>query len=160
MKVRLVAILLVAFVNASASTGESDPMHQLAKSLPHTIKYKNKGQTISFCPDNTCNEFVAARGVSSKDLSTFAYIYLYRFSGYAYLEEWRSLESTKKTADRLLAMPEYRGCAGSTFLDRARCVLMRLTENGRIKLRFVRYDEGGRAESFLDIPEELADPNP
>src|SRR5882724_5323255 len=108
-------------------------MYQFAKSLPHTVKYKNKGRVISFCPDNTCDEFVAARGVSSKDLSTFAYIYLYSFTGYGYLEAWRQLESTKKTAARLLAMPEYRGCVGSIFRDRARCVLMRLSENGRIK---------------------------
>jgi hypothetical protein len=91
VKVRLVAILLVAFVNASASIAESDPMHQFAKSLPHTVKYKNKGRVIAFCPDNTCDEYVAARGVSSKDLSTFAYLYLYSFSDYIYLDEWRSL---------------------------------------------------------------------
>jgi hypothetical protein len=87
-------------------------------------------------------------------LKDFAYLYIYYFSDYlAYLPEWRKHDDANKTAGDVLSKPEYRNCLRDGGREAARCVLLDLSHGGRIKLLFIRYDEGQRSV----VPENIAD---
>ena len=138
---------------AQVAANPFDPMKQLSRTFPETVEIKNKGRLLEFCPDGTCDGFVTSGNVSVATLKDFAYLYVYFFSDYTFLGEWRSKEEAKNAADRVLSKSEYRNCKNENSREAARCVLRDLSRGGRIKLIFVRYDEGERHA----VPENLAE---
>jgi hypothetical protein len=137
-----------------------DPIKQLTSSFPDSTKLKNSGRLLEFCPDGTCDGFVVAGTMSVATLKDFAYLYEYFFSDYTFLDEWRAREEAKNTAQRVLSKPEYNNCKSNSSREAARCVLRDLSRNGRVKLIFVRYDEGERHVVRMDIDEQLAEKKP
>ena len=134
-----------------------DPMKQLSKTFPETVEIKKKGQVLEFCPDGTCDGFVTSGNVSVAKLKDFAYLYVYFFSDYTFLSEWRSKEEAKKTAEHVLSKSEYRNCKNANSREAARCLLRDLSRGGKIKLIFVRYDEGERHEVAKNLAERLSE---
>ncbi len=96
---------------------------------------------------------MASGDISTTTLRDFVYLYVYFFSNYYILEDWRNQTESKKVAKRVLAKPEYRNCKSESDLEGARCVLRNLSSDGRIKLVFIRYDEKKRNV----VPKNLAD---
>jgi hypothetical protein len=141
----------------STDTATADPMKELSKTFPDTIEIKNKGHLLEFCPDGTCDGFVASGNMSVPTLKDFAYLYVYFFSDYTFLNEWRNNEEAKDTGKRILSKPEYRGCKQENSREAARCVLRDLSEGGSVKLIFVRYDEGERQVVPTDIAKHLSE---
>jgi hypothetical protein len=144
-------------LSAQSADTASDPMKQLSKAFPDTVAIKNKGRLLEFCPDGTCDGFVTTGNMPVPTLKDFAYLYVYFFSDYTYLDEWRSSEEAKKTADQILAKPQYRNCKNENSRDAARCVLRDLSKGGRVKLIFVRYDEGERHAVPKNLAERLSE---
>ncbi len=134
----------------------SDPLEQLASSFPDA-KLKNKGRLLEFCPDETCDGFVSSGNVSVATLKDFAYLYVYYFSDYTFLGGWRDKEASKKTAERVLSKPEYLDCKNPNGREAARCVLRNLSRERRIRLIWVRYDEGQRHVVSRNIAEQLSE---
>jgi hypothetical protein len=132
-------------------------MKALSKSFPDTVGIKNKGRLLEFCPDGTCDGFVTSGNVSVPTLKNFAYLYVYFFSDYTFLGEWRSKEEAKNTAELILSKPEYSNCKNENSREAARCVLRDLSKAGRIKLIFVRYDEGERHAVPKNLAERLSE---
>ncbi len=64
-------------------------------------------------------------------LKDFAYLYVYFFSDYTFLDEWRSKEEAKNTAERILSTPDYRSCKNENSREAARCVLRDLSKGGK-----------------------------
>jgi hypothetical protein len=155
MKIFL-ALMLFFLCSVMQAQQTPDPLKQVAKGFPKSITLKNKGRLIEFCPDNTCDGFVGSKNVSAAELKSFAYLYVYYFSDFTYLEEWRSKQQSKSTAEHLLARSEFKGCKESNLRNKARCSLLFLSRNDRIKLIFIRYDEGARNVVPRNIAEELA----
>jgi hypothetical protein len=152
-------ILIASFVAVRAAASEnevSDPLRHITSSFPKTIELKNKGKLLEFCPDNTCDGFVAADPISVGTLKDFAYLYIYFFSDYYVLQDWRTQEEPRKGAESVLSKPEYRRCRGENGREAARCVLLDLSRGGRIKLIFIRYDENQRNVVHKDITKELS----
>lgn len=149
----------LAFAQTSEHKGQSDPTKQGTESFPKSIELKNNGRLLEFCPDNTCHGFVASRSVSRATLKDFAYLYIYFFSDYYALPEWRTKESVQSTAERVLSKPEYRSCRKENGRESARCVLLDLSRTGKIKLLFIRYDEGQRNVVHENISEQLSEKN-
>jgi hypothetical protein len=89
-------------------------------------------------------------------LRDFAYLYIYYFSTYFDLPDWRSQVASKATAEGILAKPEYDKCKNQQASEAARCVLLDLSRAGRIKLIFVRYDEHRRNVVPQDLRKELS----
>jgi hypothetical protein len=156
-------LLLTAVVSclgawASSPTDKlGDPLQQITKTFPDSIKLKNKGKLLEFCPDNTCHGFVASGDVSVTTLKDFAYLYVYFFSDYYALPEWRGRDEAKQAADGVLSKPEYHRCDKGASRESARCVLLTLSHNGKIKLLFIRYDEGQRNVVHESIAEQLSE---
>jgi hypothetical protein len=137
-----------------------DPMRALTSTFPDTIKVKNHAHLLEFCPDGTCDGFVVSGGMPVATLRDFAYLYEYFFSDYTYLGEWRAGQEARNTAERVLSKPEYRGCKRESMQQSARCVLADLSRNGRVRLIFVRYDEGERNVVREDLAKQIAEKPP
>ena len=60
----------------------------------------------------------------------------------------------------MLSKPDYRKCKDENSREAARCVLRDLSRAGRIKLIFVRYDEGERNVVPENIADELSEKKP
>src|SRR6266540_3994560 len=103
-----------------------DPLNQITTSFPKSIALHQKQRLLEFCPDNTCDAFVAARDVSVTELKDFAYLYIYFLSDYYALQEWRNRDQSRNTAESVLSRPEYRNCRGESSGESARCVLRQL----------------------------------
>jgi hypothetical protein len=132
-------------------------MKDLSKTFPDTVEVKNKGHLLEFCPDGTCDGFVTTGNMSVPTLKDFAYLYIYFFSDYTFLDEWRSKEDAKNTAEHILSKPKYRSCKNENSREAARCVLRDLSKGGRVKLIFVRYDEGERRGVPKNLAERLSE---
>ena len=147
-------LLLAAYSTAQvASDRHSDPLQQLEKAFPKTVELKNHGKLLEVCPDGTCDGFVTSGNVPLSTLKDFAYLYVFFFSDNVTYDDWKATEEAKKTAERVLAENQYLSCANADSLENARCVLRDLSRGGRIRLIFVRYDEGERHA----IPQNLAE---
>ena len=142
---------------AQSGDTASDPMKELQETFPDTVAIKNKGRLLEFCPDGTCDGFVTTGTISVLTLKDFAYLYVYFFSDYTFLDDWRSKEEAKNTADQVLAKAQYRNCKNEKSREAARCVLRDLSKGGRVKLIFVRYDEGERHAVLKNLAERLSE---
>lgn len=87
----------------AAADQQFDPLEQITKTFPGTIELKEKGRVLEFCPDNTCDGFQASNNVSRRELKDFAYLYIYFFSDYYALAEWRQTPAAKQTAEYILS---------------------------------------------------------
>jgi len=135
----------------------ADPLKAVTKSFPGSITLKAKQRVLEFCPDNTCDGFVASQNVSFSTLKDFAYLYIYFFSGYVELPEWRDRAEVKDVTEHVLAKPGYRKCKNADSREAARCVLLGLSQNEAIRLNFVRYDEGTRNFVREDTIKQLSE---
>jgi hypothetical protein len=154
--------LVACFVTTIAWAADDplDPLKQVTGTFPKSIELKKNGRLLEFCPDNTCHGFSASENVPVATLKDFAFLYIYFFSDYYSLPEWRDKAEVKDTAERVLSEPEYHTCKKESSRESARCVLLDLSRNGRIKLLFVRYDEGQRNVVRESISEQLSEKKP
>ncbi len=137
-----------------ASTLESIPAFQeINKAFPEGMRIKqNKQQVMEFCPDNTCDAFVGGKEIPIERMMDFAYIFVYYFSDFYVLTNWRTQESSTITIKKILNKPDYKGCKRQTQKQTARCVLHLLHKENHIKLYTVRYDEKVRHARRAKIP--------
>ncbi len=133
-----------------------NPLKYLASSWPADVTLKDKGHLLEICPDNTCDGFVSAANVPAAVLKDFAYLYIYYFSDFVYLPEWRSHADAKNAAERVLSKPEYRNCKNQSDREAARCVLLDHSRGGRISLIYIDYDENARNVVPMNIHKELS----
>jgi hypothetical protein len=157
---RVFISLLLVFVSSYsisqvANERRSDPLQQIQKAFPNTVELKNHGKLLEVCPDGTCDGFVTSGNVTVSTLKDFAYLYVFFFSDNVTFDDWKRTEDAKKTADLVLAQNQYRSCVNADSREAARCVLRDLSRNGRIRLIFVRYDEGERHAVREDLQEKL-----
>jgi len=134
-----------------------DPLKQITSGFPQSIRLNQSQRTLEFCPDETCNRFVGSPTVSVATLKDFAYLYVYFFSDYYYLPEWRNRPESRATAERVLLKPEYGTCKRDSNFDSARCLLLGLARKGAVRLEFVRGDEGRRNVVREDVVKELTE---
>jgi hypothetical protein len=142
--------------SAAANDASFDPLQEIKNSFPGSIKLSEKRRLLEFCPDETCDGFLASNDVSMATLKDFAYLYIYYFSDYlVYLPEWRQHDDATRAAEGVLSKPEYRNCRKDYGREASRCVLLDLSRGGRIKLLFIRYDEGQRNVVHENIADKL-----
>lgn len=146
-------VLLVAFTSGGVLAEPikyPKPVEIIDRSFPDSIHAKV--YSYEFCPDNTCDAFVAGKKFTSEEWGDFIYLYVYYFSDYYVLGNWRAQDEPKKLAQEILEKPIYHGCKNIKQADAARCVLRSLSEKSRIKIYAVRYDEKTRHAAVKKIP--------
>ncbi len=152
------AIILSGFLAAGNvfSAEYIDPLQEIAKNFPDSIRVKNGISTIEFCPDNTCDAFAAKRQNSSEGLKEFAYLYVFFYSDYYVLDNWRNKETAKAIVKHTLSKPQYQSCNKASEEDAAQCILIQLGRREQIKLMAVRYNERKRNVVKRDLGAVLA----
>ena len=113
-------------------------------------------KSIEYCPDNTCDRFVAKNVVAEKNLGDFVYLYLYFFSDYYVLKDWRASEKSSATVRGLLNDPQYAKCLSKVDGDSARCILRGLSVGNKIQLYNVRHDEGKIHKTRISITKTIS----
>jgi hypothetical protein len=151
---KVALILIIGFLSIpkiSALEMSEDPFQELERAFPNSIHINaSDKKSIEFCPDNTCDLFVADKEIPLETLKDFAYLYIYFFSDYYILGEWRNRKESMAIAKEILSKPSYKDCKKDEE-DAACCILRKLAQNSLIRLYFVRYDEGKRNL----VPEDL-----
>jgi hypothetical protein len=143
-------------VSQVANDKRFDPLQQIQKAFPDTVEIKDHGKLLEFCPDGTCDGFVTLGNVPLPTLKDFAYLYVYFFSDNITLDDWKATAGAKEMADHVLGQSQYFACKNMDSREATRCVLRDLSRNGRIRLIFVRYDEGERHAVRENLQEKLA----
>lgn len=149
----VIAVGTALWAHTPIGVDAHDPLQVIERSFPKTIEFRSKGRVLEFCPDNTCDGFVRSGSVPTAELKDFAFLYVYFFSDYVYLENLRKREDACLTAKNILSKPVYQGCQRTNAKESTRCVLLDLSRNKKI---FVRYDENQRNVVNENIAEELA----
>lgn len=130
----------------------TNPWVKINKDFPGMLQARQENvQSIEFCPDNTCDLFVAATSVSNQALGDFIYLYLYFFSDYNFLSEWRDRSDATFVAQKIIGDSKYKRCKQSDNVKTARCIALNLSRNSRIQLFSVRYDEEVRTVERKNI---------
>jgi hypothetical protein len=102
---------------AEPDNPQFDPMKYVTNSFTGSVALKRKGHLLEFCPDNTCDGFVSSANVPVTQLKDFAYLYIYFFSDFIYLPDWRSHAEAKDAAERVLSKRAYGNCKAETDLQ-------------------------------------------
>lgn len=136
---------LLSFSQLTHSTVLPSPLEIVKNDFPGTIKIdETEKKSVEFCPDNTCDLFTADEKVPFTNLEDFAYLYIYFFSDYYVLKEWRNKKVVRLSTSQILKKSNYKFCKNLNDKEMARCLLRHLSHNGQIKLYMVRYDENNR----------------
>lgn len=142
---RVVVLWLLFVFGMTTANAESSAMVQLQERFPDSIKlHAGNPLSLEFCPDNTCDLFLTKRSTSADALSDFAFLYLYFFSDYFVLAEWRAEDAARNNAVKVLEKYKGEKCANSSEIIMAQCLLRDWARRSAISLYWVRYDEKGR----------------
>lgn len=95
---------------------------------------------MEYCPDNTCERLTTPSMASKSELEDFAFLYLLKVSGYAYLKDTRPEDEVSAVAR--VTKGYSRECSIGGGDPDLECVLKLLHQRASIKLYFIRYDEG------------------
>ncbi len=142
---RTVVLWLLLSFGMAMANAESSATLQLQERFPDSVKFQtDKRLSMEFCPDNTCDLFETKRSTSVEALSDFAFLYLYFFSDYFVLVDWRAEDAARNTASVLLKKYSADKCANSSEMVIAQCLLRDWAKRSEIRLYWVRHDEKGR----------------
>jgi hypothetical protein len=124
-------------------------------SLSSTISLRTqRGQhVLEYCPDNTCERFVAPDSSSQESLADFAYLYLYRVSGYFYLASFKKEEAPARVQS--LRSQHSKLCPQPEETAACMCLLRSLARESRIRIFFTRQDEGQVSVVPIELEEAL-----
>lgn len=143
--IRILAFWLGLYLGIGAANAESNSLSQLEERFPDSIKIRtDERQSLEFCPDNTCDLFVTRRTTSVGQLSDFALLYLFFFSDYFVLADWRAEDAAKGPVAEVLKKYQKDKCVNNSDVVTAQCLLRNWSARNAIRLYWVRFDERGR----------------
>ena len=117
------------------------------------LRPEHGGWSLKYCPDNTCERFSCSGSECNAGLLDFSFLYLSHISGYTYLSEFKKKEAPHVTPG---VLERYRAsCPQSSERHAVVCVLRTLYKTDRVRIWFVRYDEGQRNQEAVDLEREL-----
>ena len=155
----MLASIIGIFVFAEFAIAEDSlgSLQEINKAFPNSIQVRmNAERSVEFCPDNTCDLFVAKKELSIEGLRDFAYLFIYYFSDFYVLEDWRKKNEAKQQVKTILSKPLYQDCRSDREEDSARCLLLKISEADQIQVFSVRYDEKIRNIVPMDIKKALS----
>jgi len=149
----LVAVAAIACECVGSQASSDVALRELAIAFPNTIQIKKGAKPIiEFCPDNTCDAFVGTSKASNESMADFAYVFVYYFSEFYVLSDWRRRVESSAMANEVLSKPRYRRCKRAEEKETARCVLRQLGKKAQIEIYMVRYDEKKRYATRIKTP--------
>lgn len=118
-----------------------------------TLRTERGQHVLEYCPDSTCERFVAPASTSRRALADFAYLYLYRVSEYFYLTSFKKAEAQPR-AKSLLAQYS-KPCPQPEEMAAWPCLLRLLARENHIRIFSTRQDEGQVAVTPIELEEAL-----
>lgn len=118
--------------------------------IQHTLLFREHGAyVVSFCPDNTCEEFRSSRDPTYVgQLIGFCHMYTLTVSDYWLFDEIP--EDVRQQYAGRLADKFCDVCHTGSLGTRIRCCLRHLGDQMLLTSTFVRYDEDGEWRVLLD----------
>lgn len=121
------------------------------------IEYRFVGQkkALLYCPDNTCDEFEAAKTIDTRVLNDFAYLLFFhtQISNFPNVQNFRD-QQERSVVDDILKRNS--GDCASAAKDFVKCVIAGMRDRYGIRTFFVRYDDKTRNAREVDIMEMFA----
>jgi len=153
----ILPVLLVSAVAAFAAPPSAEVRDPLGPfgSIREKLKLRSEygGWSLEYCPDNTCERFTCNSSSCQGTLIDFGFLYLAHVSGYADLAEFRRKDVPGPTPSVLAK--HKTACPQSAYRDAAVCILRELHKKDRVRVSFVRHDEGERNEGSVDLEQEI-----
>ena len=152
--VTTVMMTTIPTVGLSTSAQQSDLLALFGSLRPDVeLRLEQGGWSLQYCPDNTCERFCCSTSKCDGSLLDFSFLYLSHISGYTSLSAFKRREAPHVTPGVLAR--HRTSCRQSSERDAIVCVLRTLSKTDRIRISFVRYDEGQRNEEAVDLEKEL-----
>ncbi len=152
--VTTVMMTTIPRVGLSTSAQQSDLLALFGSLRPDVeLRVEQGGWSLQYCPDNTCERFCCSTSKCDGSLLDFSFLYLSHISGYTVLSEFKRKEAPHATPGVLAR--HRASCHQSSERDAVGCILRALSKTDRIRISFVRYDEGQRNEEAVDLEKEL-----
>lgn len=154
----IIAVILIfirfSWAHAETAMPPESALQRLSSYFRDTISsHSGEINTIEFCPDNTCEVFIGKKTMPLTTVADFTYLYMYFFSDYYVLSEWRRTPGVSHFAKELLSRHAKTICSTGAEPEKARCIIHHLSARGSIKIFDDRYDERARYRHQKDIGE-------
>jgi len=154
----LFALLSVVALTATRSHAAEPSLASLRAgfgSLSPAIALRTEGgqHVLEYCPDNTCERFVAPASASQVALADFGYLYLHKVSGYFYLASFKKAEAQPRTKSLLAQYSKH--CAQPEEAAAWPCLLRLLARENHIRVFSTRQDEGHVSVVPIELEEAL-----
>lgn len=117
-----------------------DSIELLNFHFPNAVANIKSKTRIDFCPDNTCDRFVG-KDMRGGKLQDYAFLYVFFFSDYFVLSEFRKDPRAEKHVLLILAEYGKNACHRETKKDKAACLLVHAEKHGNLRLSMIRHDE-------------------
>jgi len=152
--VTTVMMTTIPTVGLSTSARQSNLLALFGSLRPDVeLRPEQGGWSLQYCPDNTCERFCCSTSKCDGSLLDFSFLYLSHISGYTALSEFKRKEALHATPGVLAR--HRASCHQSSERDAVGGILRALSKTDRIRISFVRYDEGQRNEEAVDLEKEL-----
>jgi hypothetical protein len=133
-----------------ASNLSNEPQHLLSQSFPGSVQVDSA--SFEFCPDNTCDFIEARKSTPMEAILDFGFLYVYFFSDFYVLKDWRIKDEPTVTSKAILEKLEYMSCKQGSDQEKALCILRKLSKDYQIQIYDVRYDEKERNTVRKKLP--------
>jgi hypothetical protein len=157
---RVLSLLLLTSVGVFGfRTEAANPTEDLLRpsfaSLSPNIFVRSEGgqRVLEYCPDNTCERFVAPATSSQEALADFAFLYLYKVSGYYVLGTFKTTEAPARVKPILSRYVQH--CPQPEESKAIACLLRSLQRGNHIAIAFTRQDEGQVSVVPINLEKQL-----
>ncbi len=146
--------------NQASGLNSIDIMKEL---LGDAFSYENKdGKAyLYYCPDNTCVSFIG-KSSDIDELSDFSLLYLYHLSSYVYLSRDMHgngifIDEAKEGVVEIES--EYAKSCSVEIVERLSCIMWGFIENYKFDVRSIRFDEGRKVFTSVNLHEKITKDN-
>ena len=151
----LMIIVPVTFAACTLKPELHDSERPVPNEFPTGSRFSQTGgkSVFEYCPDNTCDRIVGPERVDERTIIDFSYLYLFYFSDYQALHDWRDSPRSTAYLDAVLIRMNFPKCSKENKKKEfAECASHEIAEREGIRVYQVRFDEGEEILTPVDLP--------
>lgn len=111
--------------------------------------------SVQYCPDNTCDLLEISTTLSKQDVERLTLGYFVYFSSFIYLKEWQENARSNEDMQNEIRYLINRTCPIQNPKQLVECRVRELTATGELMMFYVRFDEGTRTSTRLQLEDVL-----
>lgn len=156
---RWLVVLTVLSVFASeivtAEVYNSRELLATAPEGPIVMKREHVHWVVQYCPDNTCDLLEISTLVNESDVRRLALGFFVYFSSYAYLRKWQEDVHENEAIQVEIQYLISKECPIQNAKELVECRLRELSNTQKVAIFFVRFDEGNKVVTRLQLDDIL-----